>query len=56
MYFPIRFVLVLGVILGFGSEWAHHVHRHHEAFERHVAEVCAHAVQGTAPAAPEKEP
>jgi len=35
-------VLSLGAILGFVSA-AHHLHERHDAFERHVADVCADA-------------
>jgi hypothetical protein len=39
--FPIV-VLALGAILGFASA-AHHMHDRHEAFERHIADVCTDA-------------
>jgi hypothetical protein len=35
-------VLALGAIFGFASA-AHHMHERHEAFERHIADVCTDA-------------
>ncbi len=43
MYYRIPvIVLALGAIAGFASA-AHHMHERHDAFERHVAEVCTDA-------------
>jgi hypothetical protein len=39
--FPIV-ALALGAILGFASA-AHHMHERHDAFERHIADVCTDA-------------
>jgi hypothetical protein len=42
----IRFLLILGVIIGFGSELHRRAHWHHEAYERHWAQVCLDAAKG----------
>lgn len=35
-------LLAVGTVLGFGSAIFHRTHSHrHEAFERHIADICA---------------
>ncbi|MBP9111294.1 MAG: hypothetical protein KBF88_00730 [Polyangiaceae bacterium] len=44
----LKFLLVLGVIGGFGSAFFHagHCHaRRHDAFEKHIADVCVEAAE-----------
>ncbi len=43
MHRLLTFVLVAGAIFGFGSVMHHGYRERHEAFERHVADLCTDA-------------
>ncbi|HEX4338327.1 MAG TPA: hypothetical protein VH062_20620 [Polyangiaceae bacterium] len=45
-------VLTFGAIVGFASAAHHGMQSRHEAFERHVADVCADAALRARPSAP----
>ncbi len=41
-------LLAMGTVLGFAAGFAHlgrHVRGHHDAFERHVAQICVEAAR-----------
>ena len=44
-------LLTVGTVAGYGSalcSWSHHRHARHQAFESHVARVCADAALASA--------